>query len=33
MNPATDNHYNNCFMLGGKSKRENGAIIKVPSTP
>ena len=22
--------YNNCFTLGGKSKRENGAIIKVP---
>ena len=30
MNPTTDNHYNNCFTLGGKSKRENGAIIKVP---
>ena len=30
MNPTTVNHYNNCFTLGGKSKRENGAIIKVP---
>ena len=23
--------YNNCFTLGAKSKRDNGAIIKVPA--
>lgn len=29
-NQTTVPSYNNCFTLGGKSKRENGAIIKVP---
>ena len=30
-NQTTVPSYNNCFTLGAKSKRDNGAIIKVPA--